>query len=64
HEFRTLSLPEGYFGPADKAALAPLAGDSAWRLRPFVPGNCLDPAWNEKQTESAAETETPPPQAL
>jgi pyruvate formate lyase activating enzyme len=48
HEFRTLSLPEGYFGPADRAALVPLAGDSVWRLRPFVPGNCLDPAWNEK----------------
>jgi pyruvate formate lyase activating enzyme len=50
HEFRSLSLPEGYFGPADRLALAPLAGDSTWYIRPFTPGNCLDPAWNEKQT--------------
>ncbi|GHT92248.1 anaerobic ribonucleoside-triphosphate reductase activating protein [Spirochaetia bacterium] len=47
HEFRSLILPGGFFGPADKEALAPLAGDSPWYFRPFRPGNCLDPAWDE-----------------
>jgi pyruvate formate lyase activating enzyme len=46
HEFRTLALPTPYFGDSDLAALAPLAGDSPWHIRPFVPGNCLDPAWD------------------
>jgi pyruvate formate lyase activating enzyme len=60
HEFRSLALPFGstalsprpnnkqkpYFDEQDKAALAALAGDSPWHIRPFVPGNCLDPAWN------------------
>ncbi|GHT63218.1 anaerobic ribonucleoside-triphosphate reductase activating protein [Spirochaetia bacterium] len=47
HEFRSLNLPNGFFGPADREALAPLAGDSPWNFRPFRPGNCLDPAWDE-----------------
>jgi pyruvate formate lyase activating enzyme len=47
HEFRSLILPGGFFGPADREALAPLAGDSLWNFRPFRPGNCLDPAWDE-----------------
>jgi pyruvate formate lyase activating enzyme len=46
HEFRSLALPGGFFGPGDLAALAPLAAGSPWYLRPFVPGNCLDPGWN------------------
>jgi pyruvate formate lyase activating enzyme len=46
HEFRSLALPGGFFGPADREALAPLAGDSPWHFRPFRPGNCLDPAWD------------------
>jgi pyruvate formate lyase activating enzyme len=49
HEFRSLFLPDGYFGPKDRLALAPLAGNSVWHIRSFVPGNCLDPAWNEKE---------------
>jgi len=58
HEFRSLDLPASpcavqgeaplpYFSEQDKVALAPLAGDSPWHIRPFVPGNCLDPAWDE-----------------
>ncbi|MDR0403455.1 MAG: radical SAM protein [Treponema sp.] len=35
HEFRSLSLP--CFGESDREALAPLAGSSLWRIRPFVP---------------------------
>ena len=48
HEFRSLEFTgdHTYFDEQDRAALAPLAGDSPWRIRPFVPGNCLDPSWN------------------
>jgi len=46
YEFRSLLLPRGWFTARDEAALAPLAGGGAWVKRPFVPGNCLDPAWN------------------
>ncbi|GHV83794.1 anaerobic ribonucleoside-triphosphate reductase activating protein [Spirochaetia bacterium] len=48
HEFRSLNLPSPFWTDADKAALAPLALDSVWNFRPFVPGNCLDPEWNNK----------------
>jgi hypothetical protein len=54
HEFRSLTLPniiiggreKTYFGQEDRETLAPLADGSTWHIRPFVPGNCLDPAWN------------------
>ena len=46
HEFRSLELPKAYFTEKDKEALAPLAGDSPWILRPFRGGNCLDPVWD------------------
>jgi pyruvate formate lyase activating enzyme len=50
YEFRSLALPEGFFTDADVAALAPLAGNAEhWRFRPFVPGTCLAPDWNDKQ---------------
>ena len=61
HEFRSLALPEPYFGAEDIKALAPLAGGSPWNIRPFIPGNCLEPAWNslpaagEKETARLAE---------
>jgi pyruvate formate lyase activating enzyme len=42
----TPNTSSSYFGKEDMAALAPLAGDSPWHIRPFVPGNCLDSAWN------------------
>jgi len=58
HEFRSLAFTENhaYFEERDRAALAPLAGDSPWHIRPFVPGNCLDPSWNTgtAQEEQAA----------
>jgi pyruvate formate lyase activating enzyme len=60
-EYRSLALP-GKFGPGDVKALAPLAEGGPWRFRPFMPGNCLDPAWNslppagEKETAALAET--------
>jgi pyruvate formate lyase activating enzyme len=53
HEFRSIALPSGpdavdggYFSEQDRAALAALAGNSPWHIRPFVPGNCLDPTWD------------------
>jgi pyruvate formate lyase activating enzyme len=46
HEFRSLALPAPYFDESDIIALKPLASGSFWRVRPFVPGNCLNPAWN------------------
>jgi pyruvate formate lyase activating enzyme len=66
HEFRSITLPASpngsentaYFGERDRAALAVLAGDSPWHIRPFVPGNCLDPAWNTAEAvHGEAETE-------
>jgi pyruvate formate lyase activating enzyme len=46
HEFRSLTLPDPFFGPSDIEALRPLALSSPWHIRPFQKGNCLDPAWN------------------
>jgi pyruvate formate lyase activating enzyme len=60
-EYRSLALPGGYFGGGDIEALAPLVRGGSWYFRPFVPGNCLDPAWNslpsagEKETAALAE---------
>jgi pyruvate formate lyase activating enzyme len=51
HEFRSLALPPPWFGENDIEALAPLAGSSPWHIRPFVPGNCLDPAWDLSNTD-------------
>ena len=53
HEFRSIDLPlppntaqAPFFGETERAALAQLAGDSPWHIRPFAPGNCLDPEWD------------------
>jgi pyruvate formate lyase activating enzyme len=47
HEFRSLVFPNGFFTGHDVADLAPLAAGSPWYFRPFRPGNCLDPAWDD-----------------
>jgi pyruvate formate lyase activating enzyme len=44
-EFRTIALP--CITEKDIEALAPLAGDSLWHIRAFIPGNCLDPLWDD-----------------
>jgi pyruvate formate lyase activating enzyme len=54
-EYRSLALP-GIFGPADIEALAPLARGGPWRFRPFLPGNCLDPAWDSFPATGEKET--------
>ena len=55
HEYRTLALPGRYIGAADIEALVPLADNAPWYFRPFVGGNCLDPAWDamEEPAEEA-----------
>jgi len=57
HEYRSLVLPENFFGPADVEALAPLVDGSPWHFRLFRPGSCLDPAWNAVMPYTDAETE-------
>jgi pyruvate formate lyase activating enzyme len=47
HEYRSLALPNNYFGPGDIEALSPLTDESPWYFRPFVPGNCLESAWDK-----------------
>jgi pyruvate formate lyase activating enzyme len=46
HEYRSLALPEGRFGPPDIRALCPLVDGSPWYFRAFAPGNCLAPPWD------------------
>ena len=55
-EYRSLTLPGGFFTESDVEALAPLAGGSPWYFRPFIGGNCLDPAWNNYE-EPAGEVQ-------
>ena len=60
HEYRTLALPGDYINNEDIEALAPLADNGPWYFRPFVGGNCLDPAWDtleEPATEAHARLE-------
>ena len=56
HEFRSLELPpppdkniKPFFADNDRAALALLVGNSLWTIRTFVPGNCIDPDWNNTE---------------
>jgi pyruvate formate lyase activating enzyme len=56
HEYRSLALPGGFFTRSDLEALAPLvensSQDGAWHFRRFMPGNCLDTAWDLKEEGS------------
>ncbi|GHT75662.1 hypothetical protein FACS1894124_7280 [Spirochaetia bacterium] len=36
-------------------SMVPLVDDSDWYFRPFVPGNCLDPAWDTLEKPGTAE---------
>jgi pyruvate formate lyase activating enzyme len=54
HEFRTLAFPHSFVTSEDIEALAPLVDAGPWYFRPFRPGNCLDPAWDNLE---AAELE-------
>ncbi len=47
HEFRTLALPGDRPNEAELTELAELVDDAPWFFAAFMPGNCLDPAWND-----------------
>ncbi|MDR2510389.1 MAG: anaerobic ribonucleoside-triphosphate reductase activating protein [Spirochaetaceae bacterium] len=47
-EFRSLALPRLFFGENDIEELSALAGGVPWVIRPFRPGSCLDPSWNNE----------------
>jgi hypothetical protein len=56
HEYRSLALPRRYLGAEEISVMAALADDAPWYFRPFVPGNCLDPAWDREAASAPAET--------
>jgi pyruvate formate lyase activating enzyme len=47
HEFRSLILPNNYLTENDIESMSKLIDDAPWIFRAFVPGNCLDEAWNK-----------------
>ncbi len=56
-EYRTVLVP-GLVGMKELEVIASLLPANAnWQLASFVPGNCLDPAWNNLQPYGPAETE-------
>ena len=56
-EYRTVLVP-GLVDEGDIAEIAAfLPKDAAWRLAPFMPGNCLNPAWNAREPCSQAQTQ-------
>jgi pyruvate formate lyase activating enzyme len=61
HEFRSLVFPNRFFTGDDVRDLAPLADNAdelsaaPWYFRVFMPGNCLDPNWNELEPGSKEE---------
>lgn len=63
YEMRSIALPNDYFSKTDIDALSPLVrealakGGGAWSVRPFRPGSCLDPAWNDYDESAAAHVE-------
>lgn len=57
-EYRTVLVPP-LVAAADIGAISEqLPADAAWFFASFLPGNCLNPAWNEIRPYTQAETET------
>ena len=55
-EYRTVLVPP-LVAAEDICAISELLpSDAAWRFAPFLPGNCLNPAWNTIRTYTQAET--------
>ena len=56
-EYRTVLVP-GLVDEGDVLEIAHLLPKgAAWRLAPFVPGNCLNPAWNKNEPYTQAQME-------
>lgn len=56
-EYRTVLVPS-LVAAEDICAIAELLpSDAAWFFAPFLPGNCLNPAWNAIRPYTQAETE-------
>ena len=56
-EYRTVLVPP-LVAAEDICAISELLpSDAAWRFAPFLPGNCLNPAWNTIRPYTQAETE-------
>jgi pyruvate formate lyase activating enzyme len=56
-EYRTLALPGDYLRPEELTALAPLVDGGPWYFRTFVPGNCLESAWDDLSAPGAEKAE-------
>jgi pyruvate formate lyase activating enzyme len=57
HEYRSLALGGSYFSESDIEELASLVDNSPWYFRPFIGGNCLDPAWDDMEKPPAERVE-------
>ena len=56
-EYRTVLVP-GIVDEADVLEIAALLPkDAVWRFAPFMPGSCLNPAWNQKEPYTQEEME-------
>jgi pyruvate formate lyase activating enzyme len=64
YEFRTLALPPHFFTSDDLKQIRKItgcdAGDEHLKVRPFVPGNCLDASWNNYEANRRPESTTLP----
>lgn len=56
-EYRTVLVPSLITAEDIRAISELLPSDAAWFFAPFLPGNCLNPAWNAIRPYSQAETE-------
>lgn len=52
---RKHSTGRSYLCAEELLSMAPLVDDSDWYFRPFVPGNCLDPAWDTLERPETGE---------
>ena len=56
-EYRTVLVPPLVTSEDIYAIAELLPSDAAWFFAPFLPGNCLNPAWNTIRPYTQAETE-------
>lgn len=56
-EYRTVLVPPLITAEDIRSISELLPSDAAWFFAPFLPGNCLNPAWNTIRPYTQAETE-------